>query len=507
LSYAIESQTPVIESSTSDQIAESQSGKTSAEESLMRLAAGARFFRGDDDRFHARVLVGNRHEILGVAAFREWLVDGYAKKCRKLPSHWSVSRVVEALEARARFDGGTPSIFIRVGRDQSGDDSAYYLDLGDPSGRAIWICAQGWVVVDNPDIHFRRPRGMLPLPLPSHDGSIELLRPFVNLSEPEFRLLIAWMAAALRPDGPYPVLVLHGEQGSAKSTLTRIIRKLIDPQAAPLLAEPGSTRDLMVTALNGWLLAYDNLSALRNSLSDSSCRLATGGGFAGRMLFSNDNRCSFHAERPIILNGIDQFVRRGDLADRSLSLDLPSIGQTSRRTQREFWASFAAVYPLILGGLLDAVAGALRELPSVDLPELPRMADFAQFGEAVGRGLGWPAATFISAYNDNHRESATTALRDSVVAKAVFEVATWSHTRVWTRSPADLLEVLDDAANEKMIASARWPKTPGMLGNELRRLAPLLRAHGIDVTFSRNHKSRMITLAFGPTSDYSADTL
>ena len=69
--------------------------------------------------------------------------------------------------------------------------------------------------------------------MPSRDGSIDLLRPYVNLTEADFRLMIAWLTAVLRPVGPYPILVLHGEQGSAKSTLAKVLRLLIDPQACP----------------------------------------------------------------------------------------------------------------------------------------------------------------------------------------------------------------------------------------------------------------------------------
>ncbi len=218
--------------------------------------------------------------------------------------------------------------------------------------------------------------------MPSDDGSIELLRPFVNLDTADFSLLVGWMAAALQPVGPYPILVIHGEQGTAKSTLAKVVRQLIDPQTVPLLAEPGSTRDLVVTAANGWLLIYDNVSVLPRRLSDDLCRLATGGGLATRRLFSNDSRHIMHAQRPVVLNGIDEFVRRGDLADRSLFLHLPPINSGQRREEREFWSSFEQLQPRILGGLLDVVTGAFRELPSVQIADLPRMADFARFGEA-----------------------------------------------------------------------------------------------------------------------------
>jgi hypothetical protein len=510
LSNGAVAETNLIDPIASGEHTENQTSGATAEEALLRLASAARFFRSVDGCCHARVSIGSRNEILALdgATFRSWLVDGYLKAYGKLPSHRAVSRVLEALEARARFETatGSPAVYVRVGCHCHPEDngSSYYLDLGDPSGQAVKIGASGWSVVDRPAVHFRRPQGLLSLPLPSRDGSIELLRPFVNLSEADFGLLVAWMAAAHRPAGPYPVLVIHGEQGSAKSTLTKIIRKLIDPRAAPLLAEPGSTRDLMVTAQNGWLLAFDNLSALPNRLSDSLCRLATGGAFAARMLFSNHETHIIHAERPVILNGIDEFVHRADLVDRSLFLDLPSITPTSRRPEDEFWASFAEVYPRLLGALLDAVAGALRELPSVKLLELPRMADFARFGEAVGRGLGWPPGTFISAYNDNRRASSAAALEDSVVAATLLELASSGKAPSQAKSPTDLLSFLTDMADRKAISSARWPKTPSMLSNELRRLAPQLRARGMSVAFSKTHKSRMITISIRAGSDYSA---
>ena len=294
---------------------------------LFRIAGFARYFRSGEGRFHARVAISGRQEVLGLrsATFRDWLVGEYVREHRKVPSQRSVVRVLQVLEGKVRFEADTPGVFVRVGGEPQNEGATGYLDLGDSRGQAVKICASGWSIVDGSSVNFKRPQGFLPLPLPSRDGSIELLRAFVNLNEVDFRLLIGWMAAAIRPAGPYPILIVHGEQGSAKSTLVRVVRQLIDPQAAGLLAEPRSTRDLMVTAVNGWLLAYDNVSVLPSWLSDSLCRLASGGGFAARALFSNDERNVIHAQRPIILNGIDEFVNKGDLADRGVFLQLPAI--------------------------------------------------------------------------------------------------------------------------------------------------------------------------------------
>ena len=89
----------------------------------------------------------------------------------------------------------------------------------------------------------------------------------------------------------------------------------------------------------------------RGWLSDSLCRLATGGGFATRTLYSNKEQSVIYAQRPIVLNGIDEFVRKADLADRAVFLHPPTILDINRREEKEFWQSFRQIQPGILGAL------------------------------------------------------------------------------------------------------------------------------------------------------------
>jgi hypothetical protein len=465
---------------------------------LVRLADGARYFRARDGRFHAQVAVENRQEVYGLLSseFRTWLSESYRSEWGVLPPGRAVGRVLSLLKARARLAHEGAAVCVRVGRAGEGGESSveYYIDLGDVSGRAVKISALEWSVVDRPPVHFWRPDGLIPLPLPERDGSIERLRPFVNLSEADFRLLVGWMGAALVPEGPYPILAIHGEQGSAKSTLARIVRLLVDPQVSAVLAQPRSTRDLMVTACGGWLLVFDNISAVPDWFSDGLCRLATGGGFAGRALFSDVDRSVIHAQRPVILNGIDDFVRRDDLADRCVFLHLPPICPTGRRAEVEFWKSFRAEYPFILGGLLDAIVGGLRELPTLELKALPRMADFARFGEAIGRGLGWPPEAFLSVYAENRQAASVLTLEDSPIAQQLLFRASIRGFRGWTLPAGKMLQHLTAERPRRTAAVAGWPKSPRELTNELRRLAPSLRTRGISVEFSRTRDARLITI-------------
>ncbi len=466
-------------------------------EALFEIASIARFFRSVDGRFHAQIPVEDRHEIHGLktAAFRAWLIERHRAEHEEPPGLAAVRSVIGALEARALFDRGLRSVHVRVGRDSESRNGEYYIDLGDESGRAVKVSARGWIVVDKPAVQFWRPDGMLALPNPSRGGSIDALRPFVNLADTDFKLLVCWLAAVMVPEGPYPILAISGEQGSGKSMLARTLRMCVDPQTPARLAPPSSTSDLMLTAFHSWLVVYDNISAVPPWLSDSFCRLSTGGGFSKRRLFSNDERTLIDAERAIILSGIGGYVKREDLADRCVFLELPAINDTGRRSQSQLWPSLKEHLPAIFGGLLDAVVGGLRGLPSITFTRLPRMADFGRFGEAVGRALGWPDDAFLTLYLENRRDAAKESLEESMVGIALLHFAELGGLRdEWRNTPTEMLAELRIDVPRSVLKSLRWPKSGRQFSMELRRIAPLLRAHGIFVTFGRTESERFIAI-------------
>ena len=378
-------------------------------------------------------------------------------------------------EAKAHFDGPERSVCIRVG----GLGGRLYLDLGDDAWRAVEIDAAGWRVIDDPPVRFRRAAGMQPLPMPVPGGSVETLRSFLNLrSDADFVLVIAWALAVLRPRGPYPVIVLSGEPGSAKSTFAAILRALLDPNTAPLRALPRQDRDLFIAATNGHVLAFDNVSALPSWISDTLCRLATGGGFAVRQLYTDQDEVLFDATRP-------------DLADRAVFLTLEAIPEACRRPEAELWAAFDAERPRILGGLFDAVVQGLRRLPQTQLERLPRMADFVLWATACERAL-WPAGTFWSAYRGNRDKAVENVIEADPVAAAVRAVMV--RRTQWTGTATQFLGILAQAAGERAAKSRTWPGSPRALSDRLRRAAAFLRKTGIEIHYTREGRARTRTI-------------
>jgi hypothetical protein len=468
-------------------------------EVLVNLAGCARTFRAPDGRYYASVPVDGHLECheLGSPGFRHWLTRVGFTATRRLPPSAALASAASALAAKAQLDGADGDVFIRVAPDETG--ASVILDLGDSTRRVVEIRPDGWEILARSRVHFRRASGQLALPAPARDGSVELLRKYVNVPERDFPLLVGWVTMALRGAGPFPIAVLTGEQGSAKSTLARVCRLLIDPHDAPLRAEPKELRDLMIAARNGWVVALDNISSLPGWLSDGLCRLSTGAGFSSRSLYSNDEEVIVGAQCPVILNGIDDIVRRGDLIDRSIFFHLPPILDSHRLCDRDYWAEFARDYPRLLGGLFDAVSAGIRLWPEVQLTSLPRMADLARWGEAVAIGLGWAHGTFLDAYRANRESASLRALEDSPVAATLIEIIRRAGSLRGTAS--ELLQNLTDASRGQSILLRGMPKTPIALSSTLRRLAQQLRVAGISIEFKHGHKQRAITITRIKRSD------
>ncbi len=379
------------------------------------------------------------------------------------------------LEGSALFDGEKHTVFTRI----AGVDGAIWIDLTDDAWRAVKVTSAGWVVVDQPEVRFRRRRGMRPLPTPKEGGSIDALRPFVNVaSGDDWIMVVAFVVAALRETGPFPVLEFTGEAGSAKSTACRVIRSVIDPATSPLRAEPREVRDLMIAARNAWIVTFDNVSHLQPWLSDSICRLATGGGFATRELYSNDDETIFDAMRPVIINGIEALAERGDLADRSIVIALSPIADQDRRDEDTFWAEFEGARPHILGAFLNAVSGALRRLPDTRLTRMPRMADFARWVVAAAPDLGLTADAFLAAYGRNRLTANEVTLESSPIAAIIIGLA---EGEGWKGTATVLLKHLLSHVDEATQRRRDFPKSTKALHGALVRLAPHLRQVGVDV--------------------------
>jgi hypothetical protein len=448
---------------------------------LVQLARDLELFHTCDCSTFATMVVNGHKETwaLRTRGFRSWLARRFYERHAKAPHSQAVLSALNVLEGRALYEGLEIPVHVRV----AGAADSIHVDLGNLAWEAVEVTASGWRVVRDPPVRFRRTAGMAALPCPVLGGSLDLLRPFVNVaSDGDWTLFLAWLVQALRPHGPYPVLAIYGEQGSAKSTASRVARALVDPGTLLLRSAPKDVRDLMVAAKGNWCLVYDNLSRLPAWFSDAMCRLATGGGFGTRQLYTDEDEVLFTAQRPVIINGIEELATRSDLLDRAIPLTLPVIQEADRRTEREFWEAFEGIRPQVLGALLTAVTTAMRNEPTVALAGHPRMADFAEWGVAAEAALGARAGGFLDAYAANRAEAHDLTLDVSPLAPAVRTLVARGE---WESTASELLRELGLLTDDEIRKQRGWPKGPSALSGQLRRLAPNFRAAGIEITWRR----------------------
>ena len=382
------------------------------------------------------------------------------------------------LAALAVHEGPSLPVYSRVARIE--DPSRIVVDLGDENGRAVEVTSEGWCVTEEAPVAFRRPPSMRPLPVPAVRGDCELLRRYVHVSDTSYPLVLAWIVNALAGTVPFALLVLYGEQGSAKSTSARFIRRLVDPGHPDLRALPRDERDLLIAADNNYLLAFDNLSGLDSRSSDALCRLSDGSGFGTRRLYSDREEETFSGARPILLTGIEPAANAADLLDRSYLVEAPRIADTERRGERELFAAFERDRPRIFGSLLDAVSTGLAQLDAVVLKEAPRREDAARFAIAAEPGLGLQPGTIRTSLEITRQQAMTVATESSPFVEAVLELIEEKGSFEGTMK--DLLALLNERRGDSKPARG-WPSGSVAGSRALHRGAPVLRGQGVDVEF------------------------
>jgi hypothetical protein len=457
----------------------------------------------DEDRRPWATVPENGHRenwAIGSRDFRLWVTNALFKIIGGPPPKSTVYDAIDEFEVWAVCRGLKHSTRIRL----AASDGKLTIDLADEARRVVEIQGADFAVKPATEIKFIRKKGTEALPYPevSLDNVNSLLNKFLNLPSNTELLFYAWLTNCLRASGPYPVLVLSGVQGSGKSTLTRIARLLIDPSVARLASLPPESRDLAIAAQNSHLLAFDNVSKINQRTSDDLCRLSTGGALRIRKLYTSDDETLLRFCKPVIVNGIEHLVLRSDLLDRSILIQIPTINATARRTEDSFWSEFEDEYSQILGALYSATGRAMQILEEIRLEKPPRMADFARWGCAIEKVLGYADGQFLSEYEANRADANAVALEASPIADLIRDYLL--HSTTFSGTARKLLQELTRfaEAGEKgkqkgVLKHPDFPKSPNALSALIARIEPNLLTENISIERTRNGNNKIIKLSIG----------
>ena len=441
------------------------------------------FLNQDNDAF-ARISTGNHRETWNLSSkgFSEWIAAELYRAAGVLPKTDPIKDAVNTLTGLAKFGAEEGEeiikrdVYLRAGVTDAG---AYVIDLCNDNWQSIIVEPGRWYLDTEQTVPFRRATTNKPLPVPlaAGAGNVDALWKFLNVTESDRNMLIAWMLECFRADTAYPVLELSAEQGSGKSSAQKAIRELIDPNAANLRGKPKATEDVYVAAYHSLMVSYENLSHLTDDMQDAFCILSTGGGVAGRKLHTNYEESVMSAKCPIIINGIGTLATRQDLVDRLISVELLPFADNARKTDTELKAMFEECRAEIFTGLLDLFAKALEILPRMKISNLPRMADFALFGAAVyaARGVENPEAAFMADYSEMRNEAISRTLDSSPVAAAIIAYLDKHPDGAEFGTAKAALDELSEFKTD----GESWPRSAKGFAEALKRLAPAFRQLGI----------------------------
>lgn len=471
---------------------EAQGETNSLTKALITIAMGSGmvlFNDGDGNAYATLPHLGKSIAVrLGSSAFGMWLRHLAHTVLEKPVSSGPLKEAVATLEAFALFDGSTIPVYVRI----AGDDQRVVIDTGQKNGSVVNIDRDGWKVGVEVAYRFVRGAGFGTLPLPQNGGALAALQAFLGLDEQNYRLLIAFLVNALKPAGPYFVLLVEGEQGSGKSFFCEVVKRIVDPNQAMRLRLPDKPQDLMIQAKEYRLLSFDNASGMSAEMSDALCSLATGGGLAVRKLYSDGELYVMSYSRPFVINGIGGYANRPDLMERAIPIRLAPMPEGGRKTEAELMAEFDQMLPGVLGALYEAAAHALRTFDETEPPRHLRMADAARWIKAAEGGMGEQPGAVIDAIAVAQNEFVVDRVNDDPLVVALRRIVGPLPFEDYIGELFVKIIEQHDARHHRGL-----PKSPSALSAQLKRLRPAMAKAGIKVEFlGRGNKGSRVRIWF-----------
>jgi phage baseplate assembly protein gpV len=462
---------------------------------LMAMAEDTyRLIRSADGRAYAVPKMGPQIAVPLASrsgnSIRARLAASLHRQTGKVASASALADCITVLDGEASELDPRP-VWLRVGE----DGGTVVVDMGTETGQCITITPHGWTVQADSPVIFRRSELTHPLVQPQRGGTLDAVRELINLPDEDYRLAIGWVVAAYLTGIPHPILLVQGEQGTAKSNLIRTLLALVDPQPAADRTPPKDNREWAIFARASWAFSYDNITDIPPWLSNALCKGVTGDAVLQRVLHSDDDIGVYSFQRVIALTTIAiRHEVAGDLADRILLVEPEVIEK--RRTETEITAARAAALPGALGAILNLVAGVLAELPGTVVDNAPRMADFAKVLAALDQVTGWAT---LASYRAKVATLALSLIEGNTFAYAIYRLATAPSPggldpAPWEGTAAELLDTLRRVCAEARMPTADLPEDVRAVGRQVREIAPSLRKAGIDVRASRTGKRRALRI-------------
>ncbi|MBU1917097.1 bifunctional DNA primase/polymerase [bacterium] len=418
-------------------------------------------------------------------SLRNWLAGKFREKHQHPPNSDAMKQAQIQVELRCSKSDQV-ELFNRVGW----YEGAIYYDLTTPDWQGVKITRDGWEIGPLPPV-FRRYKHQTKQVIPVRDGKANDFLKFCNIRENDQCLFLVTIATFFIPDIPHVIPNLDGTQGSGKSFTSKNIKGLVDPSVVMLMSAPKNLEQVQMIAEKHWVSPFDNISGIKGWLSDFLCRAVTGEGDMKRSLYTDDDEFIRAYRRCIVLNGIGTYADRPDLLDRSIIFDIPEL--IAKRSEEDIKAEWEQLLPGILGSFFTAISEAMGVVDLIRGHEAFRMSDFAQWGAALARPLGYTKEEFFKKYRESVKQKWVEAADVNTLTGKI--VGLMQERGEWKGTFTTLLEEINPKSNR----DNNLPCSERKLSSDLKRIGPLLNTNGLNVFYPKEREAgtgrKMITLS------------
>lgn len=198
------------------------------------------FFKDQYGKAYVRVRIKDHNEIINLESnkFKSFLSKLYYENSNgKVASQEAINDTIRLLQAETLFeDNNTIPLNLRVAL----KDGTFYIDMTDDKYRSIKMTKDtSWKIVnDTPPLFIRY--NQKPQIEPDRNYEPDIFDKFLdmtNIKDPQHRLLVkVYIPSLFIPEIQHPILLLHGEPNSAKTTLYVMIKQIVDPAKPKLLS-------------------------------------------------------------------------------------------------------------------------------------------------------------------------------------------------------------------------------------------------------------------------------
>ncbi len=453
---------------------------------LIKLTKKHKKFLDENKKPYVAIISDEHTEVYRIESneYKGILQKMFRESTGKYMRDKNIKEVIEIISNDAKVYGEQIPLKLRIA--QNGEH--LYYDLGDIEWQTIKISSKKWSIVHNQNIIFKRYQHQKAQCLPEGNGSVKELLEFINVSNKQKILFIVTIISYFIPNLAHPIMFVYGEKGSGKSSISKVLKELIDPSDIQVYAKPKNEKDMPQFLSKHWFAPFDNISKLSSSESDDLCCAITEASFVKRALYLDDDEVSYKIRNCILINCINIVAAKDDLIDRSVLINLKRIADEKRMTDEDYWKNFIKAKPRILGAIFDVIVKAIRMFPDIKPPILFRLADYTKWGFAIAQALGGLGDKFIEQYKQNVQQQNREIIDMNPVATTI--VKFMEKKEKWEGSASHLLKSLEKIAFIEGISIRNefWVKSPAALTRRLNSIESNLLQIGI-IYIHHGHKN------------------